>query len=72
MRSIAQLNAEIAKIDQLIADGVTNARDSDGKSVSYRSLDDLNKARAQLVEQLRNTEGKRRPLGRCISVSRGL
>lgn len=67
-----ELMQKIAEVDDLIASGVTTARDADGKSVTYRSLDDLKKMRDDLVGQLREKTGTRRRIGRCILVGRGL
>ena len=72
MLTRAELRAKITEIDELIANGITEVRDSDGKTVKYRSLVDLKKAREQLVSDLNSAKSTRRPMGRCILVGRGL
>lgn len=72
MTTKAEITSRLAEVEELIANGLTSARDSDGKSVSYRTLDDLYKMKEQLLAQLRNTQGYRRNRGRSILVSRGL
>lgn len=72
MANRIELMNKIKEIDNLIASGITNARDADGKSVTYRSLDDLHKMKERLTSELRSAKGYRRPMGRTILVSRGL
>ena len=70
--SLPELKARLEEVESLISNGLTDARDSDGKSASYRSLDDLNKMKAQLLGELSSKKGTRRHMGRTILVSRGL
>lgn len=72
MATKAEITARLAEVEGLIANGLTGARDSDGKSVTYRTLGDLYKMKEQLLNQLRNAKGTRRHMGRTILVSRGL
>ena len=41
-------NTDLATIDAAIATGASQVRFSDGKQVTYRSIDDLKKARTEI------------------------
>lgn len=73
MASKAELQSRLEEINALIASGEESVRDSDGKSATYRSMDDLMRAKASIESQLGANNGKRRRhLARSVMVSRGL
>lgn len=51
---------QVEELEQAIASGVLTVRHSDGRSVTYQSLDAMKKARRDMLEEINAAAGRRR------------
>jgi hypothetical protein len=56
--SIQQLQANLDAINQALGNPTLRVRFPDGREVTYRSVDDLRKAKAEIEEDIREASGK--------------
>lgn len=69
---MAWTQADLTAIDQKIASGVRSVTFSDNRQVTYRTMDEMLKARALIVEQVAATGGTPRIRRRRMVASKGL
>jgi hypothetical protein len=69
--TLAQLQANLDAINTQIGDPTYSVHFPDGRSVTYRSLDDLNKAKATLEEDIRVASGATGSRVRLAQTKRG-
>ncbi len=62
-------NADLDKLDRAIAQGVLQVQDRDGKTVRYRSMDEMMRARHLMAKQLGTIRGGSR---KTPAFSKGL
>ena len=55
--TLAQLQANLDAVNTAIGDPTLTVRYSDGRSVTYRSIEDLRKAKAEIEEDIRELSG---------------
>jgi hypothetical protein len=55
--TLAQLQAQLDAINAQIGDPTYRARSSDGHDVTYRTIDELRKAKAEIEEDMRELSG---------------
>ena len=56
--TIQQLQANLDAINQALGSPTLKVRFSDGREVTYRSVDDLRKAKAEIEEDIRQASGR--------------
>ena len=56
--TISQLQANLDAINQALGNPTLKARFPDGREVTYRSVDELRKAKAEIEESIRQASGK--------------
>ena len=56
--TIQQLQANLDAVNQALGNPTLKVRFPDGREVTYRSVDDLRKAKAEIEEDIRQTSGK--------------
>ena len=56
--TIPQLQANLDAVNQALGNPTLKVRFPDGREVTYRSVDDLRKAKAEIEEDIRQTSGK--------------
>lgn len=69
---MAWTQTDLDNIEKAIAKGYLSVRHSDGKTITYRSTDELLKARDRIKQQLSKSQSKRRPMGAVIRTTKGL
>ena len=57
---MAYTQEQLGKLEQAIADGVLSVRHSDGTSVTYQSLDQMRRVRADMLAEIQASAGTRR------------
>ena len=56
--TIRQLQANLDAVNQALGNPTLQVRFPDGRQVTYRSVDDLRKAKAEIEEDIRRTSGQ--------------
>ena len=56
--TVQQLQANLDALNQALGNPTLKVRFTDGREVTYRSVDDLRKAKAEIEEDLRAASGK--------------
>ncbi len=55
--TLAQLQANLDAVNQAIGDPTLRVRFPDGREVTYRTIDELRKAKAEIEEDIREMSG---------------
>lgn len=69
-----ELKQRLYELEEAIDSGVLTYRDTDGKSMTYRSLAEMEAARSRLQRRISAaaTPTRRRAMGVAVSVDRGV
>ena len=57
---MAYTQQQLEELEEAIASGTLTVRHSDGRSVTYQSLDAMRKLRQEMLEEINASQGKRR------------
>lgn len=70
---MAYTQTQLTELEEAIAKGVLSVRHSDGRSVTYQSLDAMRKLRQEMLDELNASAGtRRRRTMRVYQSGRGL
>jgi hypothetical protein len=69
--TLQQLQANLDAINQALGNPTLKARFPDGREVTYRSVDELRKAKAEIEEDIRELSGQTGSRVRFAQLKRG-
>lgn len=69
---MAYTQSDLDNLDKAIAKGYLTVRHSDGKQITYRTVDEMVKARDLIKKELAKSDGKRRRRAFVARTTKGL